>query len=528
MTIKTNDFLYDLVENYIETNLKANPIWLFGMDTIEESESYFTATRTQNTIYDSLNNAIFGIKLDDDDYSYVIPTVFWEAGVVYDIYDDETDLSTKNFFVAVKPEIESGDYEIFKCIENGYGSKSNVRPDVNEAVNLLDGMYRLPDGYVWKYMGKTTNALYKKFFGRGYMPITSISQVEGLANDGIDHIRVENRDSNSGYRRYTGKISATIAENARYEIELSSEDQSAGVPNFYSNQSLYVQKNDGRARIYRIAVSSYLEGSKSDLTLIGVVQEGDTFRPSLNDYVEILPTVEIKGTGTGASAIPVFDSTNTRIVGIRMLTTGTGYEMATATILDPMFFSDENPDTLDVKCILRPIIAPSGGHGSNIIKELNCKTLCVSKEITSDFPSLVPSTNNYSKVALVKSPSFSINMEGISTFDNRLKIILDDTAPAYIVPGITVKQVIDGEELTAIVHEVDNETLYLVNYNNISTLFFDPLEPLIVENNQNLSINSIETTDYVHRTGTMLYLTQFSPIDRTADKSEQIKLIIDF
>jgi hypothetical protein len=525
LTIKPNDFLYDLIETY-KADIEESSTWLFGCDSISTDDVFINSRNTQKSIISNLEATIFGIQLSTADFSYMVPIKFWTESIIYDMYDDTKDMTNLNYYVIVRPEIASGDYEVFKCISNGAGAPSTIKPQINGTINLLDGIYRLADGYVWKYMTTITNQTYNKFVARRFAPIQANSQVESIATDGIDFIEVLNPDSNNGYSRFIGSVFSIATQNTEYLIDLQQGQSYSEIQNFYRNMSLFVQKSGGGSKAYKIIASNFISNTRISVTIEGVAP-GDTFKPLPADTIEILPRVSITGTGSGATAIPVFDTSNTRIVGIRMLTVGSGYINAVAAIENPNFFSEENPNRSDVRCLLRPIIPPQGGHGANIIRELNCKTLGISTNISSLAPSVIPATNTYSKVLLVKEPAFS-ETPNLTTFDNRLKITCTDAIPEFITVGSTVTQLINGEQISGIVHAIVGNILYLTNYNGPVSNIFTDSQPLLSENNQSLDINTIEYPTYTQRSGTVLYITEFLPIERTSAKTEQIKLVIDF
>jgi len=522
LSIKTSEFGYDMLINYYMSNLLANEFWLFGADSVSTNETRVDTINSQNSIQSALEKTIFGLKLAANDYTFMAHLRVWQQNTMYDRYDDIVEMSQANFYVMIEPEVESGTYEVFKCISNNRNSASTIRPQVNLTINQLDGIYSLSDGYIWKYMGSIPNSAYRKFSAKGFVPIFRNTQVESIAHTGINYMEVLNPDLNRGYERKTGTVAGTIRDALEYQITCS--QTISQLPDYYKNMSLYVEKLDGGADTFRILSSRYISTNNMSVVLEGI----DEFTPSASDYTEILPTVAITGTGAGAKAIPVFDATNTRIEMIRILKTGDDYVNASAEIVNPSFFSETNPNRSDIKCLLRPVIAPLGGHGSNIVKELFSKTIGVSSGITSASPSLVPPTNTYCKILLVKAPEFDEEFSG-NTFDNRVKLILSGDLPlSGISVGNIVFQTNSSQVIRGVVHELESpNVLYISDYDGPHSTEFSTVSVLNV-NNSTRVINSIEKSDYVPRSGVVLYASDFYPVERTADKIEQIKLVIDF
>ena len=612
MAIKLNNFDYDTVENYYQKNLLENNFWIFGANALETLTPLSKNTSSQET--DFLCKTVFGSKLNVGDITFMLSTILWQQNVVYTAYDDTENLTGKNFYVVVKPDIESGSYHIFKCISNNNSGPSTTKPEFNSSINLLNGLYSLNDGYVWKYMTSVPFSLYKKFATRNYTPLIRNPQVEQLANDGIYSILIENLATNSGYSELNGSVTKTSVTSERYRVYIQSTTVFEPFLNNYADRVLYVEKfqpsPDIGGRTFEI-LSSGSDGLNSNFIDIQYVTYG-TFTIGTDDVIKILPQVKITGDGTDAIAIPILDNFN-KITNIEILNPGTGYTKAVAEVVNPRNFDTENANRLDVKCTLRPVISPAGGHGSNPYKELNSKHIGISKSISSLNQTNIPSTNKYSKIGLVKNPVFGqsiataataqigntiqlVSIDGIatgqviqfrnaipvnttvtaintsnntvtlststtavinqgqmmvfepaSTFDNRLKItIISDVSD--IVAGDMVMQTNPEtkETITGFVHEVDytNKILHIIEYDGphratfkaVETVAGNPISLNLLVRNVSRSINNevspinkqIKYSPYQSGTGSVLFITDFTPVNRTTDKTEQIKLVIDF
>lgn len=613
MAVKLNNFDYDTIENYYQKNLLENNFWIFGANALETRTPVSVNTLSQET--DFLCKTIFGSKLNVSDITFMLSTIIWQQNVVYTSYDDKENLTGKNFYVVVKPDIESGSYHIFKCISNNNNSLSMTKPEFNSSINLLNGLYSLSDGYVWKYMTSVPFSLYKKFATRNYTPLIRNTQVEQLANDGIYSILIENLLSNSGYDELNGSITRTSDTSERYRVYIQSTTIFEPFQNNYADRVLYVEKfqpsPDIGGRTFKILASGS-EGLNSNYVDIEFVSYAG-FTIGTDDIIKILPQIKITGDGDGAIAIPVLDSFN-KIVNIEILNPGVGYTKAVAEVVDPRNFDTTNANRLDVKCTLRPVVSPPGGHGSNLYKELNSKHIGISKGISSLNQTSIPSTNTYSKVALVKNPSFEtfikrnaaavqatvneISLENVTgilpgmpvkfsnsipintvvtsvsgntvflssaveitipefsniefinitgTFDNRLKItVTSDVSDVVVGDPVMQMNPLTNETLTGFVHEVDytNKILYIIEYDGPHRAKFKAVETVngsdvtlnLLVRNVSRSINNavspinkqIKYSPYQSGTGSVLFITDFTPVNRTTDKTEQIKLVIDF
>jgi hypothetical protein len=115
-----------------------------------------------------------------------------------------------------------------------------------------------------------------------------------------------------------------------------------------------------------------------------------------------------------------------------------------------------------------------------------------------------------------------------STFDNRIKLISGSSVAGISVGQIVRQGVVQGV-VQGIVHEVDTaaNTIYVSDYKGPYSETFVDTSPIEVGTG-GISINTIEYSSYIDDTGDVLFIADSVPIQRTEDKVEQIRLIIDF
>lgn len=531
MTIKLDYFDYDLISNYRTKNLLENDFWLFG--SFSNTTSKPISTNAEKIAKDFLKDTVFGVKIEEEDTSFMIKNIPWSQGIVFSAFDDDSEIFDKNFYTIIEPELETGDYAIFKCIENNYNSVSTVKPIYNSSFE--NGIHALSDGYVWKYMGKIPYTNYKKFAASGYVPINNDVAVQSIADDGIYSILVQNRSTNVGYEKISGvidtvnKLSATEVEITIRAINTDSETTlEFSTPDYYKDMTLYAQKGDTGVEIGADVFLIYSSALVSNNPTIRVTtSESSTITLEPGDIVDILPTVRITGNGAGAKAIP--NVINGAIDKIFMISNGTGYTRAAAEIVSPIFsFSPDSIETKDVAATLKVIISPKNGHGSDIVRELRSKYIGISKNITS-LNTNVPSEGTYAKIGLVKSPSFSLGFSDTS-FDNRLAIrTVDDSSGVVIGSQITqgdvsgtihAKETLDDNGTPAYFIYVTN---YLGDYQGSFTT-----DTTISTTIGVFEINTINSSPYYESTGEVLYISDLTPVERTVSNFEQIKLVIEF
>ena len=366
---------------------------------------------------------------------------------------------------------------------------------------------------------------------------TCIATNSSISKRSIDHIEVENFDLNKGYELKEGDIKSVEINNI---VITTPKNDLSNLPDYYANQYLYVTNTfTNESRVYNINTYRY---SESTLEGILTVAGKDSFIEANLKY-QILPRVEIIGDGSGALGVPVIDATAGTIESILMLNKGSGYTRASARVVNPLYgFDTASALSTDVEAILRPILSPEGGHGSNLEEELISRRVLVYGTLSDTENLSIPSTNRYTKIGLVKNPQFTSNTV---LFDNRLKLEFDSSI-LTVGEIVTQNYFSNSNEVafSAEVHEIVGNVVYFCNYHGpyqnypVANTVVDGYEdipinykmPIISSQGQSLIINksNSERPPYIQKTGDVYYMTSFSPITRTASSNEEYKIVIEF
>jgi hypothetical protein len=260
------------------------------------------------------------------------------------------------------------------------------------------------------------------------------------------------------------------------------------------------------------------------------------------DYPTSNLQVLITGDGVGATANPVVNSDG-QITSINVTNPGSGYTYADIT------FSAEGG------ALARAIISPPGGHGSNPVKELFATTVGIAATISDkDNPDLVLN-NDFRQIGLVKN-FYNYNKTAIWT--NRTattsKIInvgvttdyvfaVDDIITTNTGGRYRVAQIIDNvtnadihlQILTDLVPDPGNLSVNISALNADAAANLNPANVVLTNVTQdstltNLVINSVDATspEINVGTGTVLYIENRPPINRSGDQAETIKLLVRF
>ena len=492
---------------------------------------------------------IFGKKVFDSDVKFMVKYYPWQQDAIYTQYDDTTDLEGLNFYSVVGPtNNDSGDYRVYKCLSNNNGAASITPPNYDPTFE--NQIYRMPDGYVWKFLYYLTEQQFEAYNASGFIPLVGIFDInpdlEADANNivtgsEVSDIFVENFIDNNGYPYVSNGILDGAPNNDSTLLLVSSE--LSEINNYYSGMTIYVNTPDNVVFTYVIDNQTW-DGltSRGKVKVIGSPKDDGVIQRS---GFKILPTIQIDGDGTGATAIPrIVDG---RITNIEVLNAGQDYNNITAFVVDPLNdFDPASSASIDVRAVLRPILSPVGGHNFNLIDELHCRNVLLYSYITESDNNKIGQSNSYSAIGIVKNPTFTVDPETANTaspdvFDNRIEIITDDWNKAVVDGIITQKDVSDNVVFSARVHEVKEtaNTIFLCSYmgptinqanNDIS---LDYTKDLINSTGQRIKINTptannVIESRYTQRSGTVYFMEDFFPLARERSSREEYKLVLEF
>lgn len=488
---------------------------------------------------DFLEKTIFGKKITKDDIFFLVKNYPWQKGTVYDQYDDRADLSDKRFYAVVYPRNNNtGGYRIYKCLSNNYGAPAENPPVYSETSQ--DQIYRTADGYIWKFMFHLTTLEFDRYNSVGYIPIIEgdigANTFTSDTSSPINNIIVENPTENIGYEQINGRVEEIFANS----IFISGTDLSR-FENYYSGKYMYVTNTNGVSYVYTIDSYVYnVNTLRAEVSFLG----GDPLNEiNVGSTFKILPRIEIKGDGSGAIAIPKMSESS--IVGVEVLEEGSGYTNVLAEVVDPIYFVPTDPNSEDKRAIIRPILSPRGGHGTNLIDELKCRHCLLFAGITETDNLVLPSTNEFTKIGIVKNPEF-LNSPPV-VFDNRISIEFDEAIPFVVNETVTQVNLENEVFFTAKVHEIQQEEVANTELQDASyTVFLSEFMGPYQNSNTNLSTissdfalissqavpieinNIIDEPEYIQRSGEVYFMYDFNAIERSEQSREEFKIVLEF
>jgi hypothetical protein len=527
------------------TDIQNNDFYVFVSSITTDTRQ--SATNAQYSKNEFLENTVFGKKVLGSDTKFMIKYHPWQKDATYVQYDDRIDLDGEKFYAVVGPnDNDTGDYRVFKCLYNNNGGASSAPPNWNAFTT--DQIYRTADKYVWKFMYAIESNEFEAYNAIGYIPLPAEFEINPDPNANsaavvygseLSDIFIENPVDNNGYPSLDGFMAASPSNSGDMLLRASNINQ---IQNFYAGMTIYATNPDGVSYLYKIDTYEY--EPNSGLGRARVI--GDPRGDGVSNIAtfSIIPTVELQGDGSGC--IAKSEVVAGQITNIIILNPGSGYTNLTASVKDPEFdFAPEDPNSVDVRASLRPVLSPFGGHGYNLIDELYCSHILLYGYITETDNNQIGSESSYSNIGIVKNPEFvSASANTANTpdvFDNRIKIVTDDII--YAIEGDVVTQLDSSNKITFTgkIHEVDDtaNTAYISNYmgpfanqanNDIS---FDPTAAIVNSTGQRIIINSPQAnntieSDYIQRSGQVYFMEDFVPLVRTRTSREEYKLVLEF
>lgn len=372
----------DIVNNQIYVFAAKNLPWpQVTPSTITNNDQ-----EVQYSVYEEL---IFGKLVNPEDVSYMIDRNDWTSGTVYDPYDDVVNLETKTYFVV---SYEAGNYHVFKCLDNAGGVPSTSQPLFSQT-GASDMFYITADGYHWKYMYSIDAQTYAKFSTPLYIPVTPNTVVQSFAKSGsIDSIIIT-----SGANNYSSYATGTFTQ-----ISVGGDTLVHGISsgsannNFFTGSSVYIETGTGAGQVREITNYS-VSGSQYYITVNSVFNP----QPDLSSTYKISPTVKIYGDGSGAKAVSVVNSVTKSISDIYIVNNGINYTYANVQIVGNTGTIQANSATA------RAIISPYGGHGYDVLSELNANKLGFSVTFANSESGNISTQNDFSRIGLLKNPKLA-------------------------------------------------------------------------------------------------------------------------
>lgn len=362
--------------------------------TADDSYAYELETR----------NEIVSLKrILASDVSFVVPRYDWVSGTKYDCYDDyseaEPATSGATSLQASKFYVLTTDFRVYKCLYNGGGVASTVKP-----ASTSTSPFVTADGYRWKYMYAVPLSARTKFLNNVYMPVQTALTANFYSSGQITSTTILNMGS--GYTTATitvagdgvGADLVPVISNGQI-VAVTINNPGSG----YTYANITVVGNGINAAINATLSVGDLNTSQSDVELLAVQGSIEAFRVKNQGSGYSVATATITGDGKGATATCVI--VNGKVTEVKVNNPGSGYTYATVVI---------NGTGSGATC--RAIMSPYGGHGKNAINELCATRISFYSNILNDKNQGITINNNFRNIGLIRN----IKEKGNERFFNGL------------------------------------------------------------------------------------------------------------
>jgi hypothetical protein len=424
--------------------------------------------------------------------------------------------------------------------------------------------------------------------GNGYIsvPLITITNPKITFNAATGLNDVTEVISYTGHRLVTGdavvynngggtSIGGLTSTNTYYVIKVNDDSFRLATSAINATNGTYINLTDGIGSAHTLTLTS---GNATATAILGT--GGEIVGYSIDDagigYTNAnIEIVDSSGSGSGAVLVPDFSVGNVdtlqanvellavpgSIELIKVVDGGTGYGGATATIL-----GDGIGATADIICsggkvtkvvitnpgsgytwtdvqitgntgssgaVVRAIMSPLGGHGSNAIDELNANSIVFYTSISRDKNQGIEINNDYRKVGLVRNfKQFGSNRRFTDDIGSGCVLITGTFDPTKIQYDMLLLK--DGYKKYRVVDFTDTQILLSV-FNNFSvsigdTLVTDPTDaglitaPSVIA--QNIIVTSVSERTIDQFSGDFLFFSVREPYSPTAEQIITVRTVL--
>ena len=360
-------------------------------DAWNETDTPDVAISTPEKEKETLEDLLTLIRLNSTYVRMGLKKETWENAKVFSKFDPNVDPSLygttlPSFYTTIENET---DINVYKCIDNNNGAPSTDAPTGEQLGYVL-----MSDGYIWKYMGTVESIDEVPFSTEDFYPIN-----KKFSNDGSTQWQVQEQAQQGSVSSFGEFVSTGSFDDTPIATVIG-----AG-----SGATAGVEFNNPETGVYDLVrVWCATGGSGYDNETYAVVKnttnsEGDGASVSLtitDGAVSIAGFVGGNGYTHGACLVIVGDgqdATGTVTVSsgvvsvVEIANAGTGYTWAKGFII---------PGTSGA--VGKALMAPTQGHGKDIVAELGVKTFIISLQVSESLKPYIVD-GEYRQVSLISS-----------------------------------------------------------------------------------------------------------------------------
>lgn len=521
--LNAENFREDVQESSVYVSVGKSDAW---SNTISDTTDTtpFNPLDTLDALGEARQNMLGLKKISSAEVSHIVPRHNWTSGRSYLAWDsNDPDIFDKQFYIITT------EFKVYKCIIAGTGG-SIIQP-----TQTLTAPTAESDGYTWKYMYTVSVADSEKFLTNSYMPVKTVSlgasaivaagvssSTEVVLTESNVNILTGMEVSGSGISGTptVSSISGSVLTLSTAQTLSSSTVLSFSFPNDAAAEAV-LSEADYAQYLNQKASRDY--NKAAGIERIEVTAGGSGYDAADNF------TVTITGDGTGATVVDAgVTVSGGAISSIVLNDKGTDY-----TVADIVISSDGSGQDATA----RAVIAPRNGHGVDPVKELGAFFVALNTQLDGSVNGDITVGNDFRQVMLLKEPrEYNATPDGgkVATADS-LKALgyLDVTGS---IASFQVDEVITGgtSGAKAFIAEKDAGTGFMYYYQNAKTGYGTFVNNETITGGtsnattQTESANGVNPPEVEKQSGTVLFLENRTPIDRTATQIEDIKLILEF
>jgi hypothetical protein len=280
------------------------------------------------------SNSLFMKKISPNDISEVVTRYDWISGTVFAQWDNTLDMSGLNFYCLTV------DNTVYKCLDNGNGSPSTVKPTGNSY-----GVTKTSDGYLWKYMYTIPAFKRSRFSSFIYMPVQRALSNTFYNKGGVNEVII-----NSSGINYSDAQLTTITVTGTTTGSGATGTITVGAGGAITGANI-TNGGSGYTSGVNLSITSALgiQGSISAVIVSGVVT-GITI---ISAGVSYGSGDSIVFTVGGAVLIPMVSRINGSITSVKIVNAGIGYvSPPTLTVVGTGGTGEYGNSTAIITCVM--------------------------------------------------------------------------------------------------------------------------------------------------------------------------------
>jgi hypothetical protein len=490
--------------------------YVFGAKTTPWVDAPIVPADCWEDISQVHRDIIFIRKILPSEVVYLVRRVNWTQGTVYDIYDHtDPTIHTKNYYILTSAN------RVYKCISNNGGKPSTVEPTSEEAIELV----ATGDGYKWKFLYTILPQDVTQFLTPEYFPVRYYSSTNSFNLNGyIKTITVTN--GGSGYDNPSVLISGdgvgavavpTVVDGVITEVTVVE-----GGSNYSFATASIVDNGDGTDAVLEVEITSEsleLDPSAPNQqvasvgALPGAIQAAVVISKGTG-YVDGATLLRVRGDGHDAALVPSI--TLGEIRSVEVASEGEGYTFAEVEIVGA-----------GSGAVVRPIVSPFKGHGSNAPQELGANILGI--KTTLDDPNLFVG-NDYHQFGLIKNvEDMTGNLADVSVGEACYIITVSETDYDLFDTDDVITTSLGGEFIV-VQKETDGATYWKIWLCDVIPLIDGSsiLTNETQQNSANISINSLTLPTINKRSGEIVFVESIASQMRDPVENETFQLYLKF